>query len=989
MRVTALVSLAELAAWRGNHQRALDLAEKALPLLTAPDAAWQRAGVLLIAGNAAAGVHDNARAVHYYAEAESLGAANPGVSAAAIAAEGEVATDQGDAARGAELARDAMARHQQLNNPAAANKDRNDLGMALAALGDKTGALAAFRESLDSAKAVHGAQQEAATLSNIGRILLGFGDIDEAVQTYRQAQDAAHRSGERDTEAGVTADLGMAYAAQGERTDAVVELNAAIALRQQAQDRRGEAIDRNDLALVKSETGDPQAALDIYAETRKLFVALSDSYEEAATLNNIGSVYRRLGAREQARRYFEQAETIDVRTHDDESLAVVLNNLAVVAQSGNEPSDALRYTDRALDIEKKLGDRVAQASLLSGLALAHDSQGDHTAALDLLTESLALAEQTGSVNNQALALHNRATVREVMGDLPGALTDLQAALPLWRRAGAVSGEAASLFVIARVEAAQGRVQQALAETQASIALNESQRGGIQSEDLRATFFERAAAAYALRTELLMRLGETAQALEVTEAARGRSLLDLLTEAQARVLQRADPIKAARLGEPRRALSAKAARKANAAAPQFAELAHEIDDLLAEQDRVEAAIRAADPAAAALTAPTPMTLAAIQAQLDPDTILLDYTLGEKRGFLFVVSPTALSAYDLAARADLVAAAAALRAAIIDAPDDPARFRTASATLGSMLLGQAGAEISGKRLVIISDADLQSGVPFAALTLPSNAADPGKLLVEANEIVSEPSVAALAALRRAVAGRPHPSGRVAIFADPVVSPDDARMPPKTPVPDDAAGGSATLAAAGGALSRLPATRNEADAILALADPGGARAWFGFDATREAAEDPALAGYRILHFALHGHTDKRTPALSGLVFSLFGPDGLPRDGYLRLADIFTLSLPVDLAVLSACESGLGREEGGEGLVGLSRGFLYAGAARLVTSLWDVNDASTADFMARFYSAMLGPRALPPAAALRAAQREMLATGSWTAPLHWAAFTVQGEWR
>ncbi len=384
----------------------------------------------------------------------------------------------------------------------------------------------------------------------------------------------------------------------------------------------------------------------------------------------------------------------------------------------------------------------------------------------------------------------------------------------------------------------------------------------------------------------------------------------------------------------------------------------------------------------------MTLAAIQDELDPDTILLDYTLGERRSFLFVVSPTSLRAYDLPARSDLIAAAEALRSAVVDAPDDPAGFRAASATLGDVLLGQAGDAIGGKRLVIVADAGLQARVPFAALTLPSNAADHSKLLVEANELVVEPSTAALAALRRAVAGRPHPSGGVAIFADPVVSPDDARLPAAKPA-RDATAGSVPLAAAGGALSRLPATRDEADAILAHAKAGGARAWVGFDATREAAEDPALAGYRILHFALHGLTDTRTPALSGLVFSLFAPDGTPRDGYLRLADIFTLSLPVDLAVLSACQSGLGRDEGGEGLVGLSRGFLYAGAARLVTSLWDVNDASTAVLMARFYVGMLGPRALPPAAALRAAQREMLATGSWTAPLHWAAFTVQGEWR
>jgi tetratricopeptide (TPR) repeat protein len=244
------------------------------------------------------------------------------------------------------------------------------------------------------------------------------------------------------------------------------------------------------------------------------------------------------------------------------------------------------------------------------------------------------------VENRALHVVNRGAVRERMGDLPGALADVQAALPLWRRIGDAPGEAAGLFVIARIEAAQGQVEQALADVEAAIALNESERGRIKSEDKRATFLERAGAAYELRTELLMRLGKTEKALEAAEAARGRSLLDLLTEAQARVLQRADPALARQLSELRRSLSAKAAKQAAAAAGQSTEnekdIAREIDDLLAEQDRVEAAIRAGNPAAASLTAPPPMTLADIQAGLDPDTILLDYTLGEKRSFMFVVS-----------------------------------------------------------------------------------------------------------------------------------------------------------------------------------------------------------------------------------------------------------------------------------------------------------------------------------------------------------------
>jgi CHAT domain-containing protein len=999
MRATALVAVAGVAGWRGNHKRALDLAEQALPLLTAPDADSQRATVLLIAGNAAAGVHDNARAIGYFTEAEALGTVNPGVRAAALAAESEVATDQGDALRGAKLARKAMVLHQQLHNEAAANKDRSDLAGALAAMGKRGEALATYEESLEFARASHNAQQEAASLSSIARVHLGFGDIDPAVTEYKQAQDAARRSGDRDTEATATAALGMAYHAKGDDASALTQLTAAIAIRRELQDRRGEAIERNDLALVKSETGDPQAALDIYAQTSATFAALSDTYNEAATLNNMGSIYRGLGAREEARRYLEQAKAIDERSQDHESLAVVLNNLAVVAQSGDELDDALRYTNRALEIEEKLGDRLAQARLLSGKAMVRDSHGDHAVALDLLTQSLTLAKETRSPNNQALALHNRGTVRERMGDPAGALSDLQAALPLWHSIGSVQGEAAARFVIARIEAAQGRTQDALTDAQAAIALNESQRGSIASADLRASWLERATGAYALRTELLMRLDQqqpghsyAEKALEATEAARGRSLLDLLTEAHARVLQHADHAQVERLTAIRRALSTKAAQKAKLGDDDQdgVQLDREIDDLLAEQARIEAAIRAADPAYAALTAPAPMTVGKLQALLDPDTILLDYALGvldEHRGFLWVVSSASLRAYELPTRKAVLDAAKALRAAI-DVPDDRKRFNAASAALGAMLLGPAGAEIDGKRLVIVADGALQSRVPFAALTLPAASADRGKLVVETHEIVSEPSTAALDALRRGTAGRPRPRGTVAVFADPVVSSDDERLKSVARNPDGAAG-SVAQATSGGALKRLPATQNEAAAILALAAPGSALAHFGFDATREAAEDPALADYRIVHFAAHGLTDVHTPALSTLVFSLFGPDGAARDGYLRLGDVFGLSLPVDLVVLSACESSLGRNEGGEGLVGISRGFLYAGAATLVTTLWDVDDASTADLMTQFYGAMLGRQALPPAAALRAAQRGMVAGGRWSTPYRWAAFTVQGEWR
>lgn len=163
--------------------------------------------------------------------------------------------------------------------------------------------------------------------------------------------------------------------------------------------------------------------------------------------------------------------------------------------------------------------------------------------------------------------------------------------------------------------------------------------------------------------------------------------------------------------------------------------------------------------------------------------------------------------------------------------------------------------------------------------------------------------------------------------------------------------------------------------------------FQASRETAVSKDLNQYRIIHFATHGLLDNEHPELSGLVLSLVGPDGKPRDGFLDLQDIYNLDLPVDLAVLSACQTGLGKEIGGEGLVGLTRGFMYAGASRVVASLWQVDDAATAELMGAFYKAMLKD-GLRPAAALRRAQHELMQQKRWRDPYYWAAFTLQGDW-
>ena len=256
--------------------------------------------------------------------------------------------------------------------------------------------------------------------------------------------------------------------------------------------------------------------------------------------------------------------------------------------------------------------------------------------------------------------------------------------------------------------------------------------------------------------------------------------------------------------------------------------------------------------------------------------------------------------------------------------------------------------------------------------------------------------LAVLRRETAGRQPAPRTVAILADPVFDADDPRVTsfvrrPTSPIKNETASRAADLTDSVNArdgLSRLPFSREEANAIAALAPGSDVSRVTDFNASRATALGGALSGHRIVHFATHGVLDSERPALSGLILSRVDERGKPQDGYLRQHDIYNMRLDADLVVLSACQTALGKEIKGEGLVGLTRAFMYAGAPRVVASLWQVNDLATAELMKKFYRGMLQQK-LRPAAALRAAQLEMSQDPRWASPYYWAGFVLQGEWR
>jgi CHAT domain-containing protein len=337
-----------------------------------------------------------------------------------------------------------------------------------------------------------------------------------------------------------------------------------------------------------------------------------------------------------------------------------------------------------------------------------------------------------------------------------------------------------------------------------------------------------------------------------------------------------------------------------------------------------------------------------------------------------------------------------------------FLSASTTLSNIVLAPVSAQLGKKRLLIVSDGALQY-LPFAALPLPRQT-DYRPLMLE-HQIVSLPSASTLAVLRSELSGRAQAPKAVVVLADPVFESDDPRLKVGNKSERGKGSQNGDSAQARGVVEtvetdvtramgetgsegeafqhipRLPFTRREADAITALVPAANRKEATDFAASRTTAISPELSRYRFVHFATHGFLNSRHPELSGIVLSLVDEQGREQDGFLRAHEIYNLKLPAELVVLSGCRTGLGKDIRGEGLVSLTRGFMYAGAARVLVSLWDVNDEGTAELMARFYKLMLGRDRLSPAAALREAQASMSREKRWRAPYYWAGFTLQGE--
>ncbi|CBN54862.1 putative Tetratricopeptide repeat domain protein [Kamptonema sp. PCC 6506] len=857
--------------------------------------------------------------------------------------------------------------------------------------------------------------QLAAILKKIGRLYQSLGEAEQALVYYNQAVPIFAELGEVLLQARTLHDLGMLYNVFGERQKVLDYLEAAQRLYQQVGDTAGVGLTFSNMGWIHYFfLGARQKGIELYEQALKVYQKAGDRRGESVTLSLLAWAYYGLGNNEQALNYYKQAIEVARQVGYKSGEARASIYISQVYEALGKKQQALDALMTAEKLYQELGNSLELARVYRHLGEVYWEFEELQKALRFYEKSVSIYRELGERIDEGIVLSEMGRLYNSMDKPQQALDTLNQSLSVTKATRDRYGEADNLYEIARIEGAQNNLAESLIKMESSIKITEDLRTSVSSQNLRTSFFSMREDRYEFYIDLLMKLhknnpsaGYDAKALHASERSRARSLLELLAEAKADIRSSANTELLEResaIGKQINELEKRQVELLDSqpTPEQITALETELFKLYQQYEEIKAEIKATSPSYAAITQPQPLTLSEIQSTLlDENTILLEYSLGEERSYLWAVTKTSINSYELPKQADIEKAVQRFQQEeLVPIRMRPAQGVLAVDILSQILLKPVAKQLENKRLAIVADGRLQT-IPFSALVIPRESQTQNTFvpLMMQHEIVNLPSASTLAVLRNQVRGRQLAPKTIAVLADPVFGKNDGRLDRNTVnsnndiipnlenLPITQVELKDALRDAGIKLTRLSGTRIEAEAIMALVPEAERIQFLDFQANKTSAINPNLAQYRIIHFATHGILNTARPELSGIVMSLVDEQGIPQNGFLRLSDIFNLHLPAELVVLSACQTGQGQEVKGEGIIGLTRGFMYAGAARVLVSLWKVDDQATAELMKRFYRGMLQEK-LTPAAALRQAQVEMSQIPQWSSPYYWAAFVLQGEW-
>ncbi|MBI4751230.1 MAG: CHAT domain-containing protein [Acidobacteria bacterium] len=934
---------------------------------------------------------------------------------------------QGNHLKALETLNQAADRLKGIHDPSVEALTRTNLGVVYGDLGESRKALAAFTTAQPVWRELHDKFNENTGLLNIGQCLYQLGETPKAIESIEAALQLAHEINDPLGESQAAQALSGIFRALGQYPKALSFAQQTLKLRQVAGDRFGETSALNELGLTYYSLGQYQKSLELHqqaltlaretkaylTETRilvNLGVAYTtlkdykkglqalqqalvllkkgdDRFTEAAALENLGAIYSDTGNYRKSLEYYHRCHKLDLAVGLPRNIGYSLYRLGIGYHNLDNWPKALQYLTSALETFQKVQDPRCEASAYFALARTLSAQGRYQEALERVEKAIEVAEAIRqNVQGDEFRSSFFATVQDYF----------ELKIELLMRLHKKSPEAGHhLAALQSNEQARARsLLELLTESQANI------REGIAPELL------------AKEQEVKVRL--TSKLERLTQLLSGNAP----SEEQATLQKEIDGLKT-EYREVQNQIRTQSPHYAALTQPQPL-TAQEIQTQVVDSETALLEYALCE-TTSYLWVVTPTGVKSFSL---PPRDVIEKKARQVREFLLErtnTKPVSTSTQGSKSKASRnLQKGSDQRKVRVSQADQ--QFFQAAAQLSQMILGPAAQDLTNKRLVIVPDGALQY-IPFSALCLPSptlNQTKPGtrytEPLIVRHEIVTLPSASTLAVLRHETASRQPAPNQLVILADPVFGGDDddrvssmksasSLQPSPTGLQPESTSGLASEYVATRLLGRsedtassdsrsslqiprLFFTRDEANQILNLAGETTTLKALDFSVNRALISEGRLSSYRYIHFATHGWLDAEHPEFSALLLSMVNEKGEPQDGFLRALEIFNLNLPAEMVVLSACQTGLGKEIKGEGVVGLTRGFMYAGAKRVVVSLWSVSDKATADLMTRFYQKIFR-EGMPPAAALRAAQLELWQSEKWRAPFFWAPFVIQGEWK
>ncbi len=839
-----------------------------------------------------------------------------------------------------------------------------------------------------------------------------YGDPALALGTAQQALSLWQLVDQKHGIADSYAAIGQYQLEQNNLTEATQSHEAALNLWRELNlaDEQAEAL--INLGFIECRKGAWQEALAFFAQAQDLLDEKAEPYKMGQINAGLAEVFVESGLPEIGlAKYVQALEDFRRAQSPRAELAVVLGIGKTYYMLGN-------YAQAQTNLQRALID-AGWIKEIKVAALSNDFLGrtfaamnDQTAALRYFEVALELYTQGASPMEAARIHALMGQVYQEQGKVGEARAEYQTALEAFRALSDRLNQSATLYAMGSLELKQSNLNIAEDYLRQSIEITENMRRVSTSRDLTAAFSVTVHERYENYVECMMRnhnaqptKGFAVRAFETSEFARGRSLAELLRATES--IPGLDPHLAAQEKAIRQSLRAKEDYKVTLLSKayrkeDFEALDVEMGRLEREYEQVRETIRTRYPSYEQITRPIGWDLRRIQEQViaDDETMLLEYSLGSEQSYVWAVTREGIKSFNLSSRALITDAAHTVYKLLADppSPDIQEQLNPAVQKLSRMVLSPIAAELSKRRIIVVADGALHY-IPFQILPAPSADGEP---LVANYEIINAPSASILGDLRKEATQR-RPTKVLAAFGDPVFASNYARRKDVTGSDQSATVLAMEIAPLQNALRDIELNGDVFDPsvmkplfyakreLANLRDAATSAETFvasGFSATRKQLLGTDLTQYAILHFATHGLLDPKRPENSGLVLSTVDRDGQAQNGFVCLQDIYGLRAPVDLVVLSACQTALGKDVLGEGLLGLTRGFMYAGASSVVASLWKVDDEATGELMRQFYTGML-QKGMTPAAALRAAQNSIRQTDEWRAPYYWAGFTLQGEYR